>query len=281
MNKKICIDAGHYGKYNQSTVDKKYYESDMAWKLQNYLKTELETYGFEVITTRPTQGKDVLLSARGRASKGCDLFLSIHSNAAATESPDYAVACCLIDDDTTKIDDISQDIGHKLAETVNVLMCSKGKAQVYKRMGNYNTDYYGVLRAAKAVGTPAVLLEHGFHTNKDNTAFLLKDANLRKLAIAEAQVIANHFGAIKPQKAPSSTACSFNPYKVKVICDALNIRKTPNWNDADIVGVIRDKGTYTIVAETMLGTTKFGKLKSGAGWISLGTKYVKKSKMTA
>lgn len=275
---KICLDAGHYGKYNRSTVDKAYYESEMAWKLHLYLKTELEAYGFEVITTRPTQGKDLSLSARGSASQGCALFLSIHSNAASSESPDYAVACCQIDDDTTNIDDVSQAIGRKLAETVNVLMGSKGKAQVYKRMGNYNADYYGVLRAAKAVGTPAVLLEHGFHTNKANTAFLLKDSNLRKLATAEAQVIANYFGIKKvAQNASKSPSASFKPYTVKVICNSLNIRKTPNWNDADIAGVIRNGGVYTIVAETMLGKTKFGKLKSGAGWISLGAKYVKKT----
>ncbi len=205
------------------------------------------------------------------------MFLSIHSNAAATESSDYAVACCQIDDETTKIDDVSQAIGRKLADTINVLMGSKGKAQVYKRMGNYNTDYYGVLRAAKEVGTPAVLLEHGFHTNRSNTAFLLKDNNLRKLATAEAQVIANYFGIKKlAQNVPESPSVSFTPYTVKVICDSLNIRKTPNWNDADVAGVIRGGGVYTIVAETMLGTTKFGKLKSGAGWISLGSKYVKK-----
>lgn len=72
---------------------------------------------------------------------------------------------------------------------------------------------------------------------------------------------------------------SFNPYCVKVISSDgfINIRKTPNWNDNDIVGKIKTGNTkYTIVAETMLGGTKFGKLKSGAGWISLNEKYVKK-----
>jgi hypothetical protein len=56
----------------------------------------------------------------------------------------------------------------------------------------------------------------------------------------------------------------------------LNIRKTPNWSASDVVGVIKDKGVYTIVAEKTLDGTKFGKLKSGAGWISLGSKYVKR-----
>ena len=41
------------------------------------------------------------------------------------------------------------------------------------------------------------------------------------------------------------------------------------------LGSITDKGVYTIVEEkTGTGATKWGKLKSGAGWISLD--YVRK-----
>ena len=59
------------------------------------------------------------------------------------------------------------------------------------------------------------------------------------------------------------------PYKVKVTADVLNIRNGAGTNYA-IVGTIQDQGIYTIV-ETK-GT--WGKLKSGAGWISLN--YTKK-----
>ena len=79
-----------------------------------------------------------------------------------------------------------------------------------------------------------------------------------------------------PRPTPATNTGSFKAYKVKVKVSALNIRKTPKWGDSDVVGVIRDKGTYTIVGETMLDGTKFGKLKSGAGWISLGSSYVTK-----
>ena len=43
--KRICLDAGHYGKYNRSPVVKEYYESDMNWKLHLLLKKYLEGYG--------------------------------------------------------------------------------------------------------------------------------------------------------------------------------------------------------------------------------------------
>lgn len=63
---------------------------------------------------------------------------------------------------------------------------------------------------------------------------------------------------------------AFKPYLVKVNTDALNIRKGAGTNFAK-TGCITDKGTYTIVAESKgQGSDKgWGKLKSGADWISL------------
>lgn len=61
----------------------------------------------------------------------------------------------------------------------------------------------------------------------------------------------------------------FSPYLVKVTADVLNIRKGAGTGFA-ITGVIKDKGIYTIVEESSgTGATKWGRLKSGAGWISL------------
>ena len=66
-----------------------------------------------------------------------------------------------------------------------------------------------------------------------------------------------------------SVETEFEPYRVKVNADALNIRKGAGTNYA-IAGTIKNKGVYTIVAESDgKGASKWGKLKSGAGWISL------------
>ena len=62
---------------------------------------------------------------------------------------------------------------------------------------------------------------------------------------------------------------TFSSYKVKVTASVLNIRKGAGTNYA-LAGAIRNGGVYTIVQEsTGQGATKWGKLKSGAGWISL------------
>ena len=73
-------------------------------------------------------------------------------------------------------------------------------------------------------------------------------------------------GTITPQ--PVQPTSEF-PYIVQVTADVLNIRKGPGTN-YPVVGQIKDKGKYTIM-EVQNG---FGKLKSGAGYISM--KYTKK-----
>lgn len=77
--------------------------------------------------------------------------------------------------------------------------------------------------------------------------------------------------AIEPEKAPNTekaNASAFDPYKVRVSSRNLNIRKGPGTNYASN-GFCR-VGIYTIVEESNgAGATKWGKLKSGAGWISL------------
>lgn len=64
------------------------------------------------------------------------------------------------------------------------------------------------------------------------------------------------------------TGATVKPYLVRVTISDLYIRKGPGTNYGKN-GFIKP-GVYTIVAEsTGAGATKWGKLKSGAGWISL------------
>ncbi|MGN0595073.1 MAG: N-acetylmuramoyl-L-alanine amidase family protein, partial [Hominimerdicola sp.] len=64
------------------------------------------------------------------------------------------------------------------------------------------------------------------------------------------------------------------PFKVKVIDSALNIRTAAGVSNK-AVGVICDKGIYTIVEVKAVGSAMWGKLKSGVGWINIGEKYCK------
>lgn len=191
MSKKICLDAGHVGsKYNQSPVVKTYYESAMVWALHLKLKAQLEARGFQVVTTRASIDTDLGVYERGTASKGCDVFISLHSNACGTESVDYPVVYRAYDNKNS-VDTLAL----KLAKKVGELMGTTQAGRTATRKNSSGGEYYGVLRGARAIGTPYyMLIEHSFHTNTKATKWLSKDANLDKLAVAEADILAEFFG---------------------------------------------------------------------------------------
>lgn len=66
-----------------------------------------------------------------------------------------------------------------------------------------------------------------------------------------------------------STQNSTGGYRVKVTADVLNVRKGPGTNYG-IATQVKQGEVYTIVAEEKNGSTTWGKLKSGVGYISLG-----------
>lgn len=91
------------------------------------------------------------------------------------------------------------------------------------------------------------------------------------VSIVNSKLDATEEPASTPAVVPTTTDAS---YLVKVTADVLNIREDAG-TEYKITGQIKDHGTYTIVAEKNgTGASKWGKLKSGAGYISLD--YVEK-----
>lgn len=68
---------------------------------------------------------------------------------------------------------------------------------------------------------------------------------------------------------------TFKSYKVKIITKSLNVRENAGTKYKVVTTVKKDE-VFTIVGEKKVGSVIWGKLKSGAGWISLHAKYVKK-----
>ncbi len=194
MNKiRICLDAGHTGSsYNQSPVVKSYYESRMVWTLHLKLKARLELRGFEVVTTRPSIDTSMDVYARGAAAKGCDVFLSLHSNACDVENVDYPVVYRAYDDRND-----ADTLALALARMIGQLMGTRQAGRTAIRRNSSGGEYYGVMRGARAVGVPLyLLLEHSFHTNAAAAKWLLSEANLDKLAEAEAELLGSYFKMI-------------------------------------------------------------------------------------
>lgn len=195
---RICLDPGHSINYNRGVVPS-YYESNMNWKLANYLKEELLKYqNTEVFFTKNKLDSDPSLSDRGYCAvkNKCEVFYSIHSDAASASAAGVSVFHSVKRPDSLKL---AQLLGQK-----DVDIMRKGTGVTYLRdngnmtrlyPGKNNTDYYGVIRSSVSsdVVKYSYIIEHGFHTNPSECAWLANDSNIRELAKGEASVLASYF----------------------------------------------------------------------------------------
>ena len=261
---KICLDAGHVGsKYNQSPVVKTYYESAMVWKLHLKLKAELETRGFEVITTRADIDTDLGVYERGAASKGCNVFISLHSNACSTESVDYPVVYRAYDN-LNDVDVLALQIAKKIGE----LMGTNQAGRTATRKNSAGGEYYGVLRGARAVGTPFyMLIEHSFHTNTAATKWLSVDANLDKLAVAEAELLADYFGVNDTPKTEIMGEAHATAQQMALFCRSKNAEpKLTSCTLEQLAEIFLEEGK----AEGVRGDVAFAQSLHETGYFKFG-----------
>ena len=265
MAKKVFIGVGHGGSDPGAVSYIK--EANANLTMAFACKEVLEANGVQVKMSRTKDENDTL----NEEIKECnafnpDLTIDIHNNAGGGDGFEVYHS-------------IDGGVGKTLAINIEAEIKAIGQNSrgVKTRKNSSGKDYYGFIRQTKC---PAVIVEGVFVDNATDVKIADTVAEQREFGKAYARGILKTLGiaANATTTVPSggSASSGFASYKVKVICSELNIRKTPKWSASDVVGVIKDKGTYTIVAETTLDGTKFGKLKSGQGWISLGKDYVKR-----
>ncbi|MCQ2431694.1 MAG: N-acetylmuramoyl-L-alanine amidase [Clostridia bacterium] len=196
----IVLDAGHGEFGNPYTCMEGKYEGTQNFILSLKMKAELEARGFTVLLTRNKIEDDPELYDRGAlaGNNGAALFLSLHSNAPGHETPPdvyptiegvlgfYSMTDCEGNEPFAK---------EMTAKASEIMDTPDRGVQTRQYPDKPGVDYYGVIRASAQTGcSHAVLMEHGFHTNPKNAAFLTDDACLDKLAKAEAEIIEKYFG---------------------------------------------------------------------------------------
>ena len=305
MSKKVFISAGPGGS-DSGAVGNGFKEKDLnlsiAMACGNYLKSK----GVEVQMSRvKDEDDDLNQEARESNAFGPDLTVSIHNNAGGgdgveawysivgglgktcaenilaevvkigqnsrgaktrkgsngrdyygfirqTKAPAVIVECAFVDNAT--------DIQIIDTEPERVAMGEAIAKGILKTLG---------ITDSVPVTTPAPATKSIEEVAKEVIAGKYGNGEARKNAIINAGYDYNAVQAKVNEIVNASKTSSFTAYKVKVTASALNIRSGAGTNNK-VVGVIRDRGIYTIVDEK----SGWGKLKSGAGWISLG--YCKK-----
>lgn len=203
---KIVIDPGHGEKDNKG-VYPEYREGTQMWKLAQKILAKLADYECEYITTRPKITDNPLPEERGKMAKGADLFLSLHSNTPGSDSqgtPAYEKCTGAISFYSIKRP-LDKVFAEKLVKGVADLMeiYSRGAKTKTKKNGE---DWYAVIRNSIAVGCEhSFIIEHGFHTNRHDCAWLLEDKNLEKLAEFEVGLIASYYALKRKETPPTET----------------------------------------------------------------------------
>lgn len=145
---------------------------------------------------------------------------------------------------------------------------------MYARMGQLAKEINAGLGAASEAPAPVkppVVTTELYRVRKTWADSKTQKGAFRDLGNAKACADKNSGYSVfdSSGKVVYSPSVPFKPYTVKVTASVLNIRKGAGTNFATN-GSIKDKGVYTIVAEADgQGAKKWGKLKSGVGWISL------------
>lgn len=233
---KVYIAPGHGGS-DPGAVGNGLKEKDLNLSIGKYCAEYLKAHGVNVKMSRTKDIDPGLNQRAAEANKwGADLVVEIHINAGGGDGVEV-------------FHSIHGGKGKDLAR--NILEEIKGLGQnsrgLKTKKNSQGQDFLGIIRMTKA---PAVLVECAFIDTKD---IKIIDTTPEQKLMGEA--IAK--GILK-------TLGVSEEFKVRVTSQALNVRSGPG-TKYEINTVIRNKGIYTIV-ET---SGSWGKLKSGAGWISL------------
>lgn len=286
----IILDSGHNeyvgGKRSpDGSLLEWEFNNDMQYRLQKRLKD----LGFDVYLTNPSPaGKNEIgLTKRaqlankywGSRNKPNALFVSLHANAYGVWTTANGVEVFHTKNGSSKSKECAKIVCNHIHAALKKLRPDSVNRGV--KSENFTVIYKAAM--------PSILIEYGFYTNRKDLEILKK--NRSELCEATVKALCEAFnmpyntaGAKTQVKAPSTpvaqpavqkdTGSVNQSFLVKVTYkgkEGLNIRAEADTKSA-IKGQVFEGQVFTIV-EMKNG---FGKLKSGAGWISLGSKYVKK-----
>lgn len=181
----VCLDPGHGPDTVNGSPDGSYKEREFAWDMYTRIRPLLERHGVNVICTR-TEDTKPSLTARCEVSNkaGADLFVSLHSNADGGSGWGAARGLLVYTSSgpmTAKRNVAATAIVNR-AHEAGVLLHGSGVAHQIE---------YTVLAKTDA---PAVLIEYGYHTTREDVDLLKNSSYRDRLAEATASGVCDFLG---------------------------------------------------------------------------------------
>ena len=248
MAKKIYLSPSNQNGNTYATGNTN--EMAQCDKIAAATSSALKRCGFEVKVGK--SGDSMQNRCNESDSFKADIHMPIHTNALNGKTTGGTRVFC---------------IGSKNAEVSKAVLKTLGAISPGTTDNlTYRTDLYEI-NVPKAV---SVYVECEFHDTKTGSDWIR--SNTTNIGEAICKGLCNYYGVSYKKAGSSSTTNSsgFKSYIVRITSsNGVNIRKSAG-TDSSIVGAISKGGAYTIVDEKSgKGAKKWGKLKSGAGWIAL------------
>lgn len=183
----VIIDAGH-NEYiaGKRSFDESLLEYEFNYDVAQKIKKHLDTYGItsEVLQIKTASATDdVNLRVKYANEKKPDIYVSIHANAYGTDwntANGWEIYCYQ--------PNIASSKSYKLAQ------CIHDESIPFLGLKDRGIKDGGHLGVVARTTMPAVLIEHGFYTNKTEVELLKTQAFREKCALADARGILKYFG---------------------------------------------------------------------------------------
>lgn len=178
---KVCLDPGHAkNTAGKRSPDSSLMEYDFNRKVTYRMEHHLKRHGVDVVLTCRDEVTDKSLSARAKVANDAkaDIFVSVHGNAAGdgwSSANGWEIFVYKKGGNAEKLAKLIQ------AESVPYLGLR------FRRLDEAN---FGVLRETNM---PAVLIEQGFYSNKQECDMMKTKAFQEKCAIANTKAILKYF----------------------------------------------------------------------------------------
>lgn len=266
MSFRMLIMAGHGknmdGSWDPGAVGCGYQEANLARELRDLIKAAADQAGVPCDVAPDRNHYSYFKNGGQYDVSAYNYVLEVHFNASATvdQSGDGIKKGSMVYIDQS-------ETGHSVEDAILFNLYSLGSCQAWDGVVVAQRQWPSGLMVqsrVRAQGVSHAVLETCFISDWDDVSWYL--ANKTKIASAIVAGIQQGFGL--------NYTKAITPYMVKVDVSSiqdhvLNIREQPSIN-SPVTGKITETMSLTIVDEASgTGASKWGKLKSGAGWISL------------
>lgn len=273
-NKLAALDAGHGLKTPGKRTPDGIHEWEIVDKIRDCTVADLNGYNIDFLYPDKNEGRvDESLTSRRAMylNADADVMVSYHANAHLGRWGKANGVEVWVDKNCTAADmELAKLIYNNLVKYTGL----KGRG--------IKKENWAVINQNKV---PAVLVEFGFMDNKKDKAFITSEKGQQLCGKAVSDALIEFLDLKKKTKKTTvaKNATTDGSFKVK-FKEEMNVRKNAGTkykkvtNKAGKPIKCLEGYAYTITKTKIVDGVKWGKLKSGAGWVCIASKYCTKVK---